>query len=224
MKAAVLSRWNGPGCATPSARSTAWVSSRPRCSSAPAGKMSAGAYTSIMGTAVLLLLVMMLVIGTLDYDDHHSQGGEMAAGVRERMVAGAVRLLAQHGLQATSFSTVLATTKAPRGSIYHHFPGGKDELVTAAIGSAEQHALALLDQQVGASAVAVAESFLGAWRTLLTRAGYEIGCALVAVTVAAESPELRERTASAFGAWRQKLASALLAGGLAEADADAAAA
>jgi TetR/AcrR family transcriptional repressor of lmrAB and yxaGH operons len=177
-----------------------------------------------MGTAVLLLLVMMLVIGTLDYDDHHSQGGEMAAGVRERMVAGAVRLLAQHGLQATSFSTVLATTKAPRGSIYHHFPGGKDELVTAAIGSAEQHALALLDQQVGASAVAVAESFLGAWRTLLTRAGYEIGCALVAVTVAAESPELRERTASAFGAWRQKLASALLAGGLAEADADAAAA
>ena len=54
-------------------------------------------------------------------------------GVRDNMIAGAARLLAQRGLQATSFSTVLAETNAPRGSIYHHFPGGKEELVTAAI-------------------------------------------------------------------------------------------
>ena len=33
------------------------------------------------------------------------------SGVRDRMVAGAVRLLAQRGLQATSFSSVLAETQ-----------------------------------------------------------------------------------------------------------------
>src|SRR5437667_3003431 len=49
MKAAVLLRWKGPGVATPSARRTAIVSSLPSRLSVPAGKRSAGAYTSIMG-------------------------------------------------------------------------------------------------------------------------------------------------------------------------------
>jgi TetR/AcrR family transcriptional regulator, lmrAB and yxaGH operons repressor len=138
----------------------------------------------------------------------------MAGGVRDRMVAGAVRLLAQRGLQATSFSTVLAATNTPRGSIYHHFPGGKEELVSAAIAATEQHALGLLDQQLGAPAVEVAQSFLGAWRALLTYGDFDAGCALVAVTVAAETDTMRERTAEAFRAWQDKLTRALTAGGL----------
>src|SRR3989441_3246797 len=51
MNAAVLFRWKGPGAATPSARRTAIVSSLPSRPSVPAGKRSAGAYTSIMGIA-----------------------------------------------------------------------------------------------------------------------------------------------------------------------------
>ena len=140
-------------------------------------------------------------------------------GVRDNMIAGAARLLAQRGLQATSFSTVLAETHAPRGSIYHHFPGGKEELVTAAIEATQRHALNLIDQDMGASAVEVTQSFLAAWRALLTRAQFDAGCALVAITVAAETDPLRQRTAEAFRAWRGKLARALEAGGLSEADA-----
>jgi AcrR family transcriptional regulator len=135
------------------------------------------------------------------------------------MVAGAARLLAQRGLQATSFSTVLAETSAPRGSIYHHFPGGKEELVTEAIEATRQHALSLIDQEMGASAVEVTRSFLTAWRALLTRGHFDAGCALVAVTVAADTDALRQRTGEAFCAWRDKLASALETGGLSEADA-----
>jgi TetR/AcrR family transcriptional regulator, lmrAB and yxaGH operons repressor len=147
----------------------------------------------------------------------------MASGVRDRMVAGAVRLLAQHGLQATSFSSVLAAANAPRGSIYHHFPGGKDELVSAAIAATEQHALGLLDRQEGALAVEVAQSFLDAWRALLMYSDFDAGCALVAVTVAAETDALRARTAEAFRAWQDKLARALEAGGLEADDASSAA-
>src|SRR5256886_2164096 len=51
MNAAVLFRWKGRGVATPSARRTAIVSSLPSRPSVPAGKRSAGAYTSIMGMA-----------------------------------------------------------------------------------------------------------------------------------------------------------------------------
>jgi TetR/AcrR family transcriptional regulator, lmrAB and yxaGH operons repressor len=147
----------------------------------------------------------------------------MASGVRDRMVAGAVRLLAQRGLQATSFSSVLAASDAPRGSIYHHFPGGKEELVTAAIEATERHALGLIDQDIGAPAVDVARSFLAAWRALLTHADFDAGCALVAVTVAAETDSERRRTAEAFRAWQAKLAGALAAGGLGADDARSAA-
>ena len=49
------------------------------------------------------------------------------------MVAGAARLLASRGLQATSFSEVLELTASPRGSVYHHFPQGKEQLVKAAL-------------------------------------------------------------------------------------------
>jgi TetR/AcrR family transcriptional regulator, lmrAB and yxaGH operons repressor len=140
-------------------------------------------------------------------------------GVRDRMVAGAARLLAQRGLQATSFSAVLAETNAPRGSIYHHFPGGKEELVTAAIEATRQQALSLIDQDMGAPAVEVTESFLATWRGLLTCAQFDAGCALVAVTVAAETDPLRQRAAEAFRDWRDKLACALEAGGLSQAGA-----
>ena len=53
--------------------------------------------------------------------------------VRDHMVQGAMTSLARRGLQATSFSEVLAATGAPRGSLYHHFPGGKHQLVAAAV-------------------------------------------------------------------------------------------
>ena len=68
----------------------------------------------------------------------------MARSVRDQMVDSAVILLAKHGLDGTSFTEVLTASGAPRGSIYHHFPGGKDELIAAAIEVAGARAVALL--------------------------------------------------------------------------------
>ncbi|MFF2051002.1 TetR/AcrR family transcriptional regulator [Leifsonia sp. NPDC058194] len=143
----------------------------------------------------------------------------MPADVRSRMVDGAIRLLATRGLAGTSFSEVLDVTGAPRGSIYHHFPGGKDELIAAAVDRSAENAVALLDQRAGESAERVAELFLDAWRLLLTRSGFEAGCALVAVTVDADTEVLRERAAAAFTVWRGHLAALLARGGMTEADA-----
>jgi hypothetical protein len=49
--------------------------------------------------------------------------------VRSKMVDGAVILLATQGVEGTSFKKVLDVANAPRGSVYHHFPGGKSELL-----------------------------------------------------------------------------------------------
>ena len=143
----------------------------------------------------------------------------MAGDVRKRMVEGAVLLLAKHGLPGTSFADVLALTGAPRGSIYHHFPDGKDQLVGSAVELAGARANTLLDSKAGESAVAVAEFFLGMWRSVLTRGRYEVGCAVLAVAVGTDSPELLDQTAAVFRGWRRSLAGLLEQGGLPATDA-----
>jgi AcrR family transcriptional regulator len=130
------------------------------------------------------------------------------------MVASAVDLLARRGLQATSLSEVLEQSGAPRGSVYHHFPDGKDQLIASALDLAGGRAIELLDQKAGAPAEEVAAWFLHIWREILVRSNFDAGCAVLAVTVATDSPELRDHAAGIFRTWRGRLAQLLEQGGL----------
>jgi TetR/AcrR family transcriptional repressor of lmrAB and yxaGH operons len=138
----------------------------------------------------------------------------MAGEVRAKMIAGAMRLLARHGLQATSFAEVLAHTGAPRGSIYHHFPDGKDQLVGAAVKHASALALAFLEREAGSDAERITRHFFAMWRSVLERSQLTAGCAVLAVTVATDSEALLDHTAAIFRAWRIRLAQLLEEGGL----------
>ncbi|HKO37685.1 MAG TPA: helix-turn-helix domain-containing protein, partial [Solirubrobacterales bacterium] len=51
---------------------------------------------------------------------------------RERLLNGARRLLAEKGYAGMELRDVAERGKAPRGSIYHHFPGGKSQLAIEA--------------------------------------------------------------------------------------------
>jgi TetR/AcrR family transcriptional regulator, lmrAB and yxaGH operons repressor len=143
----------------------------------------------------------------------------MARGVRERMVASAVALLARRGLQATSFSEVLEHSGAPRGSVYHHFPEGKNQMIDSALDAAGATAIDVLDRKAGASAEEIASWFLHIWREVLIRGKFEAGCAVLAVAVAAETPELLDHTARVFRTWRRRLTELLEQGGLTPTDA-----
>jgi TetR/AcrR family transcriptional regulator, lmrAB and yxaGH operons repressor len=142
----------------------------------------------------------------------------MASETRERMIAGAARLLAQRGLQETSFSEVLELTGAPRGSIYHHFPEGKDQLIASAVDLAGAHAIALINRSAGDSADDITTHFLAMWRAVLTRSNFSAGCSVLAVTIATDSPDLLEHAATVFRSWRARLAELLVDGGLTERD------
>jgi len=144
----------------------------------------------------------------------------MAADTRRRMIDSAAVLVARHGSRGTSFSEVLAASGAPRGSLYHHFPQGKEQLVHAAVEAAGGRSLAQLAELDGLPAHEVASGFLGMWRSLLTATEFGVGCAVAAVTVDAESDALLERAGEVFRAWRSRLAELLVAGGV---DADRAA-
>ena len=138
----------------------------------------------------------------------------MASEAAESMIASAVKLLAKHGFQATTFSSVLADSGAPRGSIYYHFPEGKDQLIAAAIELASDRALALTDSFSGMTATEIVDTFAALWRAVLVRSDFRAGCAVVAVTVSADVPELVERAAAIFRSWRERLGAAFEAAGV----------
>ena len=133
--------------------------------------------------------------------------------IRPRMVNGAARLLAQKGLQGASFAEVLELTGAPRGSVYHHFPNGKDEMVTAALDAVSEATLKRLGE-LERTPVAITGGFLALWSDLLDRATLTAGCAVVAVSVAA-SGDLLDHAGTVFSQWTSHLAGLLTEAGVA---------
>jgi AcrR family transcriptional regulator len=133
---------------------------------------------------------------------------------RQKMIESAAVLLAMRGLDGTSLNDVLARSGAPRGSIYHHFPEGKDQLVDAAIALAGERALQVLDAVDGRPPREVTAFFLDIWRAVLQRSGLRAGCAVLAVTVATDSAELLDHAAAIFRAWRGRLADLYVLGGV----------
>jgi TetR/AcrR family transcriptional regulator, lmrAB and yxaGH operons repressor len=143
----------------------------------------------------------------------------MASETRHRMVVGAARLLAERGLQETSFSEVIELTGAPRGSIYHHFPDGKDQLIASAVDLAGAHAIALMDRFAGKPPLEITTGFIAMWREVLLRSEFRAGCSVLAVTIATDSPDLLDHAASVFRNWRTRLADLLRSGGMDEKEA-----
>jgi TetR/AcrR family transcriptional regulator, lmrAB and yxaGH operons repressor len=139
------------------------------------------------------------------------------ANVRSNMVNGAVRLLATEGVEGTSFKEVLALSDAPRGSVYHHFPGGKSELLHEALNRTSELSLALLEPVRGQPVEVVLERFIELWRQLLERSNLTAGCAIAAITVAGPETELLEHAGEIFRVWTDRLAELFVVGGMEEA-------
>jgi AcrR family transcriptional regulator len=130
------------------------------------------------------------------------------------MVEGAVLLLATKGVEGTSFAEVLEATDTPRGSVYHHFPGGKPELLHAALDLASKRGLAAMEGTRGQPAAVVIERFLALWRGLLDYSRLTAGCAVVAVTVAADDDDLLDHAGTIFRTWTELLTDLCEAGGV----------
>lgn len=127
---------------------------------------------------------------------------------RDRMVRAAVELFRERGYAATSFGDVLARSGAPRGSIYHHFPGGKEELATEALrrfGAASERSLRAAAE--GRSAAETVRIFVTASRDALVRSDYWQGCPVagVALDLAPADGALAEPIADVFRRWRAAL-------------------
>jgi AcrR family transcriptional regulator len=136
------------------------------------------------------------------------------ASARERMVVSTALLIREHGARATSLDDVLAHSGAPRGSVYHHFPGGRQQLLREATDYAGEYLAARMAR--GASALEVLDMLLHDYRDLLVQTGCRAGCPVVAVAVEAghRDSDLHEHAAAAFARWREVLTQRLVADGL----------
>jgi TetR/AcrR family transcriptional repressor of lmrAB and yxaGH operons len=140
--------------------------------------------------------------------------------VRTEMIRGAGDLLASRGLHGTSFALVLEATGAPRGSIYHHFPGGKRELVEEAIAAVGATVGALIDDLDADSPAAVVDAFVEGWRAVLLGSHYEQGCAVAAAGLDDDDADgIRDAARTVFDAWHASLTRALVRSGSPERDA-----
>jgi TetR/AcrR family transcriptional regulator, lmrAB and yxaGH operons repressor len=61
-----------------------------------------------------------------------SQMTDADPSTRDRLVATAARLFRQRGYNGVGIADILANARAPKGSLYHHFPAGKSDLALAA--------------------------------------------------------------------------------------------
>ena len=120
------------------------------------------------------------------------------------MIASAMQLMGERGVDATSFSEVLAHSGAPRGSIYHHFPGGKAQLIEEATrfgGEIISTGLeAALEQE---DPIAAVEGVAAFWRAALLGNEFALGCPVVAVTVeGGRVPAARNAAREVFKRWQ----------------------
>lgn len=105
------------------------------------------------------------------------------------MVASAAALIGAHGVNATSFSDVLDDSGAPRGSIYHHFPGGKRQLAEDAMAWTREQVLAYQRSCRATSAPGVVEHFVALFRQAMVASECRAGCPVAGVIVDTYSGE-----------------------------------
>ena len=135
----------------------------------------------------------------------------MADGPRERLVASAIELVRERGVDATGVAELLDHSQTARGSIYKHFPGGKSELVTASTKEAgEQMRLGLRQLAEAGDVAALIHGLVGYLATELNDSDFRLGCPIVAAAVASpDTAGVQRAAAEVFASWVDEIATAL---------------
>ena len=135
---------------------------------------------------------------------------------RERMVRSAAQLIRRKGVSGTGMREIVTEADAPRGSLQHYFPGGKEELVSDALlwmgDVAARRTKRCLNELKTRTPSALLASIVETWRRDLTSEEFSAGCPLVAAAAdtAATSERLRQVLGRAFDGWLEPLSESLV--------------
>ncbi|MFI2380476.1 TetR/AcrR family transcriptional regulator [Streptomyces sp. NPDC018964] len=138
---------------------------------------------------------------------------------RERMLHSTMTLLREYGASATTMDRVLAHSGAPRGSVYHHFPRGRTQLMEEAVTLGGGLMTGMIETLAQADdPVRAVDDFFAHWRSQVADSGFRAGCAIVAVAVETndDAPQLARTAGRAFARWQQAFTTLLTRHGLPE--------
>jgi AcrR family transcriptional regulator len=142
---------------------------------------------------------------------------------RALLIKGARQLLAEKGYAGMELRDVAERGKAPRGSIYHHFPGGKVQLAREAAELEGATIRDLIERSLGERGLKQTLALFGdVFRRRVADYPERIGCPVAAVALARpEDPELAAVATAAFQSWERPIAAALRDEGVNARDAEA---
>jgi AcrR family transcriptional regulator len=129
----------------------------------------------------------------------------MATDTKARIVESSAELFRRQGFTGTGIKQILAEASAPFGSLYHFFPGGKEQLGEEVIRWSGAIYGQLIDAFFvpGADPVAATAGFFAAAAGTLEETGYADACpiATVALEVSSTSEPIRKACADVFSGW-----------------------
>jgi TetR/AcrR family transcriptional repressor of lmrAB and yxaGH operons len=136
---------------------------------------------------------------------------------RDRLLAGARHLLAEKGYAGMELRDVADRGEAPRGSIYHHFPGGKRQLAAEAAALEGREIRTMIKGSLAERGVrGTLALFGGIFRRRVADHPERIGCPVAAAALARpEDPALAAAATEAFQSWEEPIAEALTQEGVA---------
>jgi TetR/AcrR family transcriptional repressor of lmrAB and yxaGH operons len=141
-----------------------------------------------------------------------------ALTTRDRLIAAMADAMRRKGVHGVGLTELLEIADAPKGVLYHHFPGGKAELTVHAIGFSVARIVASLDRLLAATddVAAALTAWLDGALAQLEGGRFETGCPLatVALETTADDVEIRRAVAEGFAAIRRRLADAIAASGV----------
>lgn len=152
-----------------------------------------------------------------------STKAEARPGTRERIVRATARLLQRQGYEGTGIKQISREAEATLGSVYHFFPGGKQELAAEAIRHGDEEFAVLLRAGL-ASSPDLGTAMTACTRTLgaeLRASDWQDGCPITstALETVGRVPVIEAAAAEAFANWRAVVAERLRAAGIGEEDA-----
>ena len=144
---------------------------------------------------------------------------------RTDMLRSAALLFREKGVEATSVADVIEHAHAPRGSIYHHFPGGRPQLVEEATRGAGDVMGSMIASGIASRGPEhTMASIVGSFRDQLVATDHAAGCPVGAAAVEGpNTPGARDAAGAAFTSWEETIATSLCERGVARDDAERAA-
>jgi AcrR family transcriptional regulator len=145
-----------------------------------------------------------------------------ARDTRDRILDATIRLMRRQGYSATGIKQIVAEGDAPLGSVYHYFPGGKEQIGVEALARSGERIRATIARAGDAADLPAAiNNYFVVNAERLRDSDYERGCpiATVALETSSDIEPIRRVCEDVFGGWQVTLAKVFTDAGISEGDA-----